>query len=344
LGGFAFLFIIVWWAWLNGTLYYDTHGNNDIRTRVFTFLQMFTVVSMAIFAHDALGENSVGFALSYAAFQLILTYMWWRTGIYDPDHRPLSRPYSRTFLFSTLLFIGSVFVAGPVRFYMWGLALILMLVLPLYMRMRHNTPQVRAQLDLTTNISPSLVERFGLFTIIVLGEVIIGVVAGVTEHHELNWLIGGTAALGTLIAIGLWWIYFDLISHHRPHQNIRAVLTWFYLHLPLTIGITTVGASVLNVVEHAGEHLSSEVRWLLLSATALTLVVTALLTRTTQILPEHQRIHQTGRQGLLVSAGLIILLGLIPLDTIPLLTSIVVLLLMPVFFGIRVWVETLGDD
>ena len=38
--GFAFLFIIVWWAWLNGASYHDYHGNNDIRSRVFTFLQM----------------------------------------------------------------------------------------------------------------------------------------------------------------------------------------------------------------------------------------------------------------------------------------------------------------
>lgn len=44
-GQFVFLFIIVWWAWLNGTLYHDLHGNNDIRTRVFTFLQMFGVAS-----------------------------------------------------------------------------------------------------------------------------------------------------------------------------------------------------------------------------------------------------------------------------------------------------------
>jgi low temperature requirement protein LtrA len=36
--GYAFLFVVVWWAWLNGTLYHDLHGNNDIRTRVFTFL------------------------------------------------------------------------------------------------------------------------------------------------------------------------------------------------------------------------------------------------------------------------------------------------------------------
>ena len=127
LGSFAFLFVVVWWAWLNGTLYHDLHGNNDIRTRVFTFLQMLSVVAMAIFAHDALGESSVGFAWSYAAFQLILTLLWWRTGVHDPDHRPLSNPYSAAFLINTALFVASSFVSVPLRFYLWGLALILSL-------------------------------------------------------------------------------------------------------------------------------------------------------------------------------------------------------------------------
>jgi low temperature requirement protein LtrA len=194
------------------------------------------------------------------------------------------------------------------------------------------------------NISDSLVERFGLFTIIVLGEVIIGIVSGVNENHALTWQVGIIAALSMLIAIGVWWVYFDLISHHRPLRNMGMVFIWLYLHLFLTIGITAVGASVLNVVKHAGESLPGEVRWLLLAATAMTLVATALLTRSTQILPEHQRVHDIGRRGLFISAILIVALGFIPFDTIPLLSIIVLLLLLPVFFGIRVWVETVGTD
>ena len=344
LGSFTFLFIIVWWAWLNGSLYHDIHGNNDIRTRVFTFLQMFTVVAMAVFAHDALGESSVGFALSSAAFQLILTWLWWRTGVYDPAHRPLAQPYVVAYLLSMLLFVGSIFVAEPVRFFLWGTALLLSLMAPLFMRLRKLSPDVQAQLDLSTDVSDSLVERFGLFTIIVLGEVIIGVVAGVTGYHDPTWQVGVTAALGMLIAIGLWWIYFDLISHHRPHRSMGIVFTWFYLHLSLTIGITAIGASVLNVIEHAGEGLPSEVRWLLLAATALSLVSTALLTRTTQILPEHRQVHEIGRRGLYISAVLIIALGFFPLNAIPLLSIMALLLLTPVFFGVRVWIEGAGSD
>jgi len=34
---YACLFILVFWGWLNGSLYHDLHGNNDIRTRVLPF-------------------------------------------------------------------------------------------------------------------------------------------------------------------------------------------------------------------------------------------------------------------------------------------------------------------
>jgi low temperature requirement protein LtrA len=222
-GGFAFLFVTVWLAWLNGAMYHDLHGNDDLRTRVFTFLQMFTVAAMAVFAHNALGEGSVGFALSFAAYQLILTYLWWRTGVHDPDHRPLSWPYSATFLITTLLFAASVFIPTPWRFYLWGLALFLSLLLLLFvLNLGRINPRIQAELDRTSAISPSAVERFGLFTIIVLGEVIVGVVAGVAGHHHLNWLVGVTAGLGMLIAIGMWWIYFDLSPTTRlPPGKVR---------------------------------------------------------------------------------------------------------------------------
>ncbi len=54
-GWFAFLFFVVWSSWLNGTLYYDLHGTNDVSVRVFTFLQMMTVAVMAVFAGDVPG-------------------------------------------------------------------------------------------------------------------------------------------------------------------------------------------------------------------------------------------------------------------------------------------------
>jgi low temperature requirement protein LtrA len=344
LGRFAFLFVIVWWAWINGSIYHDLHGNNDIRTRVFTFLQMGSVAAMAVFAYDAMGESSTGFALSYAAFQLILLVLWWRTGVHDPDHRPLSQPYAVVFSITTLLFVGSVFVMAPLRFYLWGIAVFASLQMPLYMSsLGRNNPAIQAQIDLSMVVSPSLVERFGLLTIIVLGEVIAGTIRGLAEHPQLNWEAGITAVLGMGIAIGIWWFYFDAISHHSPRPGQNMTLTWMSLHLPLTIGIVAVGAAVLNVVENAGEALPVSVRWLLVGACALVLVIIPLLMETIRIPNEHQPLYRRGRRAGLAAAVFIALLGFTNLGTIPLLIGVSLLLLAPVFYSLLAWIELVGE-
>jgi low temperature requirement protein LtrA len=168
-------------------------------------------------------------------------------------------------------------------------------------------------------------------------------VRGVSGHQNLSWQVDGTAALGTLIPISLWWVYFDFVSHHRPHANAATVSVWMYLHLPLTMGIATIGAAVLNMVEHSGEHLPTEVRWLLVSAVATTLIATTALLTTVQLSPERQWTRRMGGRVMLVSAVVIALLGFANLKTIPLQIILVLLMLAPVFSAFRVWVEMQGE-
>lgn len=343
--GYAFLFIVVWWAWFNGSSYHDIHGNNDIRTRVFTFLQMFTVAAMAVFAHDALGESSVGFALSYAAFQLILTYLWWRTGVHDPAHRPLSQPYSFAFLVTTLLFVGSIFVPAPIRFYLWGLAVLISLVLPFNTFLQgKNNASIQKEVDRIIDVSPSLVERFGLLTIIVLGEVVVGTVNGVAGHHHLDLTVGITAVLGMLIAIALWWVYFDFVSHRKPQPTLSKVAKWFYLHLPITAGIAAVGAAVFNVVEHSGDPLEGGVRWLLVGSVSLVMLCVAVLMQSIQVPKEQYRLYRRGGLITVASSLIILLLGVLNLPTIPLLIVLVLVMITPVFYGIKVWIQVFGAE
>jgi low temperature requirement protein LtrA len=344
--GFAFIFVIVWVAWVNGTMYHELHGNNDIRTRVFTFLQMITVAAMAVFAHGALGESSVGFALSFAAYQLILTYLWWRTGVYDPHHRPLSQTYTINMSISILLFVGSVFVPMPYRFYLWGLALILSVILPMVINWikAKTDPLIQAQLEISYDPSPSTVERFGLLTIIVLGEVMVSVVRGVSDYHHLSWMVGITAILGILIAIGLWWLYFDAVSQHLPINTQSKVIGWMYLHLPLTAGIVATGAAVFNVVEESGEPLAPEIRWLLVGAIAMALISNALLMRSIQIPEAYFQLYRRSGIATFTSGVIVLLLGFSSLDTIPLLIIVIILMLAPVIYGIAVWVNLHGAE
>ena len=337
---FMFLFFIVWWAWLNGTSYHDLHGNDDIRTRVFTFLQMFTVVAMAVFAHDAMGDTSVGFALSYAAFQLILTYLWWRTGVHDPNHRPLSTPYVFAFLINTLLFVASVFVEPPLRFYLWGISTVISLMLPIVLAiLARNRPEVQEQITLSLTPSASFVERFGLLTIIVLGEVVVAVVSGLSSLDDMTMDIGLVAILSMLIGISLWWLFFDYVSHRKPSAGRISFLIWALTHLVVSAGIAMIGAAILNVIEQGRDALPSDVRWLLVLAIAGVLLGIAILIQTIRVPEQYHMGFRKGQIVMVIAAMIIVALGLTSLETIPLLITIVICMITPVFFGLAFWLK-----
>jgi low temperature requirement protein LtrA len=98
---------------------------------------------------------------------------------------------------------------------------VISLLLPLVtLNQGRRDPKIQAEIDRTITVTPSAVERFGLFTIIVLGEVVAAVVRGVAGLHDLTWLAGITAGLGMLIGIGLWWVYFDFIAHPGTRANL----------------------------------------------------------------------------------------------------------------------------
>ncbi len=342
---FAFLFVIVWWAWLNGTMYHELHGNDDIRSRVFTFLQMFCVAAMAIFAHAAFGSTATGFALSYAAFQLILLYLWSRTGVYDPAHRAPSRPYVVAFCITTLLFAASALIASAARFYLWYVAIGVSIMLPLIsLLLGRNDPARRAQSALTFTPTSAVVERLDLLTIIVLGEVIVAVVHGVAGHQQLSVEVGLIGLLGMVIAIGLWWLYFDFVSLRLPRPGIRWMLLWMYTHLPITAGIAVAGAAVLNVIEGADTFVAAEVRWLLVGAITTVLLGLVILIQTLRSAPHFRPAYRKGQAAMLAAALLILALGFSSLQMRLLLAAIIVLMLTPIYFGLLFWVRAMQQQ
>ncbi len=338
IGQFVFLFAIVWWSWLNGTWYYEFHGNNDIRTRVFTFLQMFAVAGMAVFAHNALAEGSVGFALFYGFYQLILCYLWWRLSVHDPEHHIENRSYVIFFSISTALFFVSALIPTPSRFYIWVVAVLISLLQPFLQtvfRMRNNDSNT----PFNFSISHAFVERFGLFTILVLAEAIVGVVQGLTHHDHLYASVFITGGLGLCLAFVLWWLFFDFVSHRPPVTTGAHPVIWMYMHLFATMSIVAIGAATLNIVEHAGEGLEPTVRWLLVSAIAIFLTSLFVLMRVIQVNENLKSAYITASIMVLLGAIVIACLGLTNLATIPLLVIILALMIAPVVYAIILWVS-----
>ena len=171
-------------------------------------------------------------------------------------------------------------------------------------------------------------ERLDLFVIIVLGEVIVGSVTGMAGVEVLDLDAAAAGMLGVLVAIGLWWIYFDLVSLREPISRYSQL--WLNLHFPLVVAITAGGAGVLNTVERPSGDLPDEVRWLLVGAMSVAIVTVALLTRTLEARARAPEIYLRAELTMYVSAVLALAVGLTDWDANPTLMAMVLLLLAPI--------------
>ena len=241
---FAILFVLIWWAWIGHAVFSTRFDTDDAVQRGLTLLQMFGVIIMAANAGDALdSRSSAGFAAAYAVQRFVLVFQYYRAR-HLPDARGLTTRYFCGHGAAAALWLISALVPAPERYWIWGLAFALDL----------GTPWLAV--DHSVAVPPDashLPERFGLFTLILLGECVIAVMHGV-EHQE-QW--SAPAASSAVTALGIvflvWWWYFDAAraTSERPVRSRRDALrlhVWSYLHLPLYIGIVVAFAGIQLIV------------------------------------------------------------------------------------------------
>lgn len=74
---FAGLFVPVWWAWIGSTFYATRFDTDDLVHRLFTAIEIFLIVVLAVNIHDGFGATSGGFALAYAAIRGLLVFKYY---------------------------------------------------------------------------------------------------------------------------------------------------------------------------------------------------------------------------------------------------------------------------
>lgn len=126
-------------------------------------------------------------------------------------------------------------------------------------------------------VTDSLTERFGAFIIIVLGETLTGVVAGLSSQ-PVSGLTLAVGLVAVVVGFGAWWTYFDFAGGRRPRPERAASLRWVLGHLPLTAAIAAMGAAMLTLVDHAHDgRTPAATSWVLCAGAAVVLAATMLL-------------------------------------------------------------------
>jgi low temperature requirement protein LtrA len=201
---------------------------------------MLAVIAMALSIHDALHGGAARFALAFVAVRGVVLLLNARARRHAAAARPLLNLYLSAFSVGASLWLVSVFVPAPGRYVLWGVALTIELSAPWVGRHQIERAPIHAN---------HLVERFGLFTLIVLGESVISVAQGAAE---VDWTAATvTAAVAGFLGVaGLWWLYFDHIEDGTVRSVLRGLI-WNYTHLPLLAGLVSVALGTEFAVREA---------------------------------------------------------------------------------------------
>jgi low temperature requirement protein LtrA len=255
---FLGLFVPVWWAWMGFTFYANRFDTDDLPYRLLMLCAMFGVAALAATIPSVFRGATEGFAIAYIAVRLVLFTLYARASRHVPEARALVRTFLRFFGLAILVWVASLAFAAPWAYVLWGVALAIELAAPIRAwRSLPDAPVDRRHLP----------ERFGLLTLIVLGESVLAVVLGVSE---VSWdaRSAATAAAGFTVAAALWWIYFDFLDEGAlTARGIFGGLTYTYMNYFVVVGLAALGAGVKLAI--LGEEGTS---WVLSAGLSMTML------------------------------------------------------------------------
>lgn len=334
---FSFLmFSLVFWSWVNGSQYYDLHGSDSIRTRIFTFGQMLAVAGVAITLGGTFEGHHAEFSVAFLCVEAVITYLWWSTGCYDPSHRIFNRFYVVNYCISLILLMLSVFTGYRTAVILWGVVLLFNLTPPLTVA-KTIAVELRKRGQVFT-ASAALVERFWLITIIVLAESILATVTGVSEMKDSDPMVWVSFILSIFLSFLVCSLYFDLVSVMETKKGYRYMQWFIFLHYPLLGGLCMVGACLKPLLMGTADGTVRLMFCLSLAAVLLLIMVLANV-----VMEEDDEDRSYIRPVTRLLIGSMAVLVAIPFTGIkgtPVFLGIVCLtLFIPVVLGIRNWVR-----
>ncbi len=317
LGGFLrflALFVPVFVAWQGFSFYADRFDSDDLPFRLALLAGMLAIATLAVLIPDVWhGHRTTGFALSYIALRAIMIALYARTYFSEPAARPLVVRYGTGYSVAVAIWLVSLLLPEPARYYLWAVALLVDLAMPPTSIPIHRIVPVSSE---------HVPERWGLFTLIVLGESVVAVaLGGASGEYDTDSSI--LAVLGFIVVAGLWWAYFD--GHEGVElDSAPAPLIYSYAHLPLLAGLGAVSAGVDLLIEEAGhDHLSAGAAVALGGGSALFLLALVAAHSVTRVAAWH-----AAMPARLVAAALCIGLAVVGGELSPLVVAIVLVVIL----------------
>ena len=272
LAAFGLANFAICWAWINFSWFASAYDTDDWAFRLATMVQMVGVIILSlglpqVFRSIDEGrpvDNSVTVA-GYVVMRVAMVFLWLRAARQDPPRRRACQTYAVTIGVAQIGWVLLLIVADSTvgEFFTWGaLLLVIEMAGPVVAERRKGGTPWHAH---------HIAERYGLLTIITLGEGVIGTVASLGAVVESQgWTLDAAlvAVAGTGLTFGLWWMYFTVPSAEVLHMHRERAFPWGYGHILIFGSIAATGAGLHVAAYYIGHEAHIDA-----TATVLTVAV-----------------------------------------------------------------------
>ncbi|MEW8000906.1 MAG: low temperature requirement protein A [Candidatus Thiodiazotropha endolucinida] len=238
---FLMTFWTIWWAWMNFTWFASAHDSDDVPYRIAVLLQIVGALVMAAGIRQVFDELDFRPVFyGFVIMRLSLVGLWLRVAASDQQGRPAALRNAMGIALCQAGWALVIFVIPNAYLYV-GFVVLVML--------EHSVPLFAERAASSTWHRGHIIERFGLLTIIVLGESMLAIYVGIQaliekfDPHLLGVLVGGILCLFTM-----WWMYFSETKHHILSSTNGAFI-WGYGHFAIFASVAAVGAGLAVTVD-----------------------------------------------------------------------------------------------
>ena len=255
LAGYPLVFFAIWWAWMNFTWFASAYDTDDVAYRVAVLVQVAGVLILAAGESRALSSENFGvMVVGYVVMRLGMVSLWLRAAASDAGRRRCARRYAAGITIVQACWVAWLAVPHDARIAVFVVFAAAELAVPLWAEAAGRTAWHPGH----------IAERYGLFTIIVLGETLLAATVGVHAALSDRATFGNLATVvvgGLLIVFSMWWLYFDMPSGEIVTQVRRAftaritgAFVWGYGHYLVFASAAAVGAGLAVAIDHVTRH------------------------------------------------------------------------------------------
>lgn len=252
--GFPLTFFGIWWAWMNFSWFASAYDCDDVLYRLAVFTQMSGVLVLAAGVPRAFDERDFTvLVVGYVIMRLAMVAQWLRAAASDESRRRCNLRYAVGIALVQVGWVLWLLVPeGAVLVGFVGLV-VAELAVPAWAERASHTPWHPHH----------IVERYGLFTIIVLGESVLGATIAVQQALDADGALGDVITViigGLLVVFSMWWIYFSLPSERlverarNADDRLSEAFIWGYGHYFVFAAVAATGAGIAIAVDGATDH------------------------------------------------------------------------------------------